>query len=169
MTDKMKPIVNGDKGRRAILIVDDDAALMHKYHGWMGHLSRVYHNLMNSYGNDLYVWRVYDIKDLDLNLNSILDSYDTTLDLVITDFDLITANGNDVARMVRAKFPDTTIVGNTGGSTDRFDKSLVDVAVNKIMDMSTLYDVIRDNTCLLLHSGFWDLFDRAKASYGRMD
>jgi hypothetical protein len=146
---------------RAILLVDDDRDLMHKYHNWMSVLSRVYSRAHHySSMHRLYDRRVFDISDLDSTLDCIKGSYKTGLDLVITDFDLITATGNDVARIVRAKFPHTRIVGNTGGDPSRFDKTLVDFAVDKIMDSDTFYSVIKKNTTIVRDTGIIDLFDR---------
>jgi len=153
--------MNDYKGHRIILLVDDDVALMHKYHSWMSDLSWKYARLFhNSSSNKLYDRRVYLLKDLDSTLDSIKNSfYATNLDLVITDFDLIPGTGNDVARIVRAKFPDAKIVGNTGGDPSRFDKTLVNLAVDKIKDIDTLYSVIDRNTRLKLDSGCRNLFD----------
>ncbi len=146
---------------RVILLVDDDSKLMYDYHNWISRLSFVYSRLYCDSRTRLYDRLVYAITDLDPVLDSIGSSIPSAnLDLVITDFDLITSNGNDVAKIVRAKFPNTKIIGNTGGDKTRFDKSLVDFAVDKITDVNTFYDVIDKNTRLKLDSGV-DIFSRA--------
>jgi len=64
------------------------------------------------------------------------------LDLVITDFDLPGGDGNDVAAYVREKSPRTRVVGSTGGPPERFDSSLVDLALDKIVTREQFMDVV---------------------------
>jgi len=148
---------------RVILLVDDDPALMYKYHIWMKDLSRAYSDAFHNSGDDhLYHVRVYAIADLDDALDKITGKpFPVKLDLVITDFDLLPGTGNDVAKRVRAKFPDVKIVGNTGGDPKRFDPNLVNVVVDKIRDRDTFYKTIKNHTTLVIDTGK-DFFDDTK-------
>ena len=150
------------KDHRVILFVDDDTGLMHDYYNWMSDLSHAYYKIYRSCMHRLFDMRAYRLKDLDSTLDKINNVYDASLNLVITDFDLIPGTGNDVARKVRAKFPNVPIIGNTGGSPDNFDKSLVTSAVDKIRDKDTLYDIIDKHTRIRLDTGDWDFFKDAK-------
>ena len=108
-----------------ILVIDDDStilSLLSEYLLNLGHAVEVAHN-----GDD-------GIK---------LFNNDHNFDLVITDINMPTLDGNEVARLIRnSNKPETPVIAITGSYNDIINRELFNFVLLKPFNLDSLKDII---------------------------